>query len=370
MKDSMEQYPTYKRGEVQKAYKKLPAKEKKKIEDFLKYVSITSQSSKRLSDNQRSITEFRMITGKSLDNVGLEDLRHFLSLLNGSNKTQATRNDLKASIKRFLKWSFKDWSSRFDNLSDVRLVMRMNEQKINADTLLKKEDIEKTMKTENNFFWKTFFITLYESGLRPCELRTLKWSNIKFNVEGELSELNIFATKTHRARSSYVNQATFFLKEQKRRQQQQELNTDFVFPAPKNKDKPINKDIASKWISKITKRAIGRSVTPYNLRHSRATELYINANIPDKIAQKFLGHSKSMSDVYTHLSNKDIKEALSKTIYNFQEVAPEKKAEFEEKLKAQQKQIEELKLNQDIAIKEALKKFEQQLEQRIIERLK
>jgi integrase len=329
----MKEYPTFKRGEVQNKYNKFSSEDKKIIDSFLKYVSITSQSKNRIKNNLRSLAEFRIITGKELQETNLEDLRIFLSLLSGSNKTQATRNDLKASVKRFLKWHFKDWSKRFDNLSDIKLVVRMNEEKINADTLPKKEEIEKIMKEERSLFWRTFFITLHESGLRPNELRNLKWSNIKINAEGDISEINIFATKTHRARSVYVKEATKYLLMYKKKQQEQGLTNDLVFPAPRDKNRPIGKNNVSEWLRSISKRVLGRSIYPYMLRHTRATELYTNAGIPDKIVQKFLGHSKSMADVYTHLSNKDVKEALGKTIYNFEELPPEKKSELEERIK-------------------------------------
>ncbi len=318
-------YPTFKRGEVQEIYSKLPKPEQKEIQDFIKYVSITSKSQRRLDNNQRGLTEFRYLIKKPLDKATLQDLRDFLALLNNSNKTQSTRNDLKFTIKRFLKWKFKDWSERFSNLEDIKLIMRINEEKINADTLLKKEDVEAIMKAEPKLFWKAFFMALYESGLRPIELRTLLWKNIKFDIDkDEITEINIYASKTHKARSVYVKEATFYLKKLK-----EQSKTDLVFPAPKDDTKPMDKSLPAVWLGRISEKVLGRSVYPYILRHSRATELYTNAGIPDKTAQKFLGHSKSMGDVYTHLSNKDVKEAMSKTIYKIEDMPPEKKHKLE-----------------------------------------
>jgi len=64
--------------------------------------------------------------------------------------------------------------------------------------------------------------------------------------------------------------------------------------------------------------------------------------ISDAVAQKFLGHSKSMKDVYTHLSNKDVKEAVGKTIYKFEDIAPEEKHELQEKIERLEKQNNEM----------------------------
>lgn len=335
----MKEYPTFKRGEAQDFFKKLPSNEKGLIENFIEYVSITSKSNKRLENNKRSLIAFRKIIKKPLDKTTLEDLRKFLALLNNSDRTQATRNELKHTIKRFLKWKFKDWSKRFEDLSDIKLVMRINEEKINADTLVTKKEVETIMKEEPKLFWKTFFISLYESGLRPKELRTLIWKNIKFNVDkDDISEINVFATKTHRARTVYVQEATFYLKKLKEQSQ-----NELVFPAPRDKTKSVSKELPAMWLGRISQKVLGRRIYPYILRHSRATELYTNAGIPDKTVQKFLGHSKSMADVYTHLSNKDVKDAVSKTIYKTKDLPPEKKYQLEKDVEQHRMEILELK---------------------------
>ena len=333
----MERMGRFKRGDSQKLFKSLAVEDQQKILDFIKYVSITSKSEKRLANNKRSLLTFIRETKSTLDNIDLNILRDFLATLNKSDLEEASKNELKHTLKRFLKWNFEDWSKRFNNLEDIKCIMRINEQKINASTLLKKEDIEKIMKEEPKLFWKTFFISLYETGLRPIELRNLSFKDIKFDVEkGGISEINIYATKTSRARSVFVKEATFYLKKLKERNE-----NDLVFPSPRDKTKSVNKDVCAIWLGKISERVLGRRVYPYILRHSRATELYINAKIPDKIAQKFLGHSKDMSDVYTHMSNKDVKLAMTNTIYNLEELPKEKRDELTLKIEAQAKQLQE-----------------------------
>lgn len=334
----MDIFPTFKRGESLILFDSLSKIEQNLINDFIKYVSITSKSSKRLENNKRSLLTFRQVIKKPIFKTNLEDLRSFLALLNNSKRTQSSRNELKHTIKRFLKWKFKDWSERFYNLSDIKLIIKINEEKINANTLLKKEDVEAIVKAESNLIWKTFFITLYESALRPIELRTLLWDKIKFDIEKEgLSEINIFATKTLKARSVYVKESTFYLKKLK-----EQSKSPLVFPSPKDNTKPMSKELPAMWLKRISKKVLGRQVYPYILRHSRATELYTNVGIPDKTAQKFLGHSKSMSDIYTHLSNKDVKEAVAKTIYKTEDIPPEKKHKLEQQIKKQQQQIQDL----------------------------
>lgn len=325
------EYPKFERGQLMSEYDKLPFGEKKIITDFVNYVSISAKSKTRLENNKRSLIHFRIIVSVDFDGINLEDLRRYLALLNFSYHTNSSRNDLKASIKRFLRWRFKKWSSRFDELRDLKLVTSKNESKINASTIIKKEDVEIIVKTEPSLNWKAFFLTLYETGFRPIEIRTLKWSNITFDVRQNVSRINIISTKTSHARSAFVQGATHFLREHKRRQRNSP--NGFVFPAPRNPFKPIGKGGVSEWLKAITLKAIGRSVTPYVVRHSRATELYLNPGIPDKIAQKILGHSANMSDTYTHMSDDDVLNVCCDTIYQFEDVAPEKKEAYEQRIK-------------------------------------
>ena len=347
-------YPTFKRGEVQKKFKKFIKEDKKDIEDYVKYVSITSKSKKRLENNKRTLIQFRIITGKELRKITLKDLRNYLALLNNSNLTRATHNEVKASIKRFLKWKFKDWSQRFENLSDIKLKFGINEKKINAGTLLKKEELEAIMKKEHRTYWKAFFITLYESALRPIELRTITWDKINLNVDGNISEINIFATKTQRERSVYVDKATYYLKKLKETRKD---NNPLVFPSPRDDTKPLNKNLVSMWLNNISKKAIGRKINPYLLRHTRATELY--KKIPAE-AQKVMGHSKDMREVYLHLNKDDVKKAMKKVIYNFEELPPEKKHELEkeiETLKELLKESETIQENKMKDLKEEMKEL-------------
>lgn len=319
-------YPVYKKGELEDIYKKLLDSDKQLISKYIDYCAISAGKNK-LADMRRSIIQFRNVTGKQLDEITLQDLRDFLTLLNKSDRKNYTKNGIKTHVRKFLRWHYKDWSERFSELADINLVNGFNEEKINEGVLLHKEDIEKVMKAEKDLRRKTFFITLYETGLRPVELRNLKWKDIKFNIDGDISELHIFATKTGKARTTYVKESTFYL--------QKLMNYkdgELVFCARDNKNKPIAKQTACAWLDEMGKQALKRHIFPYILRHSRATELY--ASMPSKTAQKFLGHGKDMSDFYAHLSSKDVKEAVTKTVYKFEELPPEKREDYEKRIKA------------------------------------
>lgn len=316
-------YPKYKRGDLEIAYKNLNKQERKIIDEFIGYCSI-SAGERKILDIKRSIIQFRDVTEVPFEDLNLKTLHEFLALLNKSERKKHTKNGIKIYLKRFLKWKFKNWSERFNELRDIRLVNGFNEEKINEGNLLKKEQIESIMKKEKNILRKTFFITLYESGLRPQELRTLKWKDVNLNSDGDLSEIHIYASKTSKARTVFVKEATFYLQNL-----EEQRDSEFLFPSREGKDKPISKESATLWIKSMGRR-VGIDIFPYLLRHSRATELYLN--MPSKVAQKFMGHGTDMTNFYTHLSSKDVKDATLKTIYNFEELPPEKKSKLEKEV--------------------------------------
>ena len=329
----LKDYPIYERGDLERIFSKLPAKEKQTIDDFISYCAIGA-GKRKLSDIRRSIIQFRNITERNFDNLDLLILRNFLALLNKSGRKKYTSNGIKIYLKRFIKWKFKDWSEHFDNLKDIKLVPAFNEEKINEHTILTKEQIEKIMNKEKDLIKKTFFITLYESGLRPSELRGITWDKINFNVDGDISSLNIFASKTSKARVVFVKEATYWLTKLK-----EDSKNEYVFASAQNKkhkNEPISKQSAVLWIRETGKKA-GINVYPYLLRHSRATELY--KNIPSKIAQKFMGHGRDMSDLYSHFSSSDVKESMLKNVYTIEKLTPEQKENYEKRITHLEKRL-------------------------------
>jgi integrase len=242
----------------------------------------------------------------------------------------------------------------------------MNKKKYNDKTLLTKVEIETIMKMENNLTLKTFFILSYESGMRPGEVRKLKWSDIKFNVDGDLSEINVFMTKNKDSKSVYVKESTFYLKKL-----QTDSKGDYVFASQLNKGMPIGDSTATLWVNMMGKH-IGKKIYPYLLRHTRSQELYElvdKGKLSDKVAQKFLGHSKSMRDIYSDLKKGIIQEAITKQVYEFEELPQEKKKAMEEIGKINIKVEEVISENAELKKKlndalDLIKKFDVAIEKR------
>lgn len=335
----LKEYPKFGRNGLENFYSKLDSSEQQDINEFLAYCGI-SAAEKKLKDIKRNIIQFRYTLDKTFNSIELKDLRDFLYLLNKSDREAYTKNGIKAYVKKFLKWKFKDWSIKFDELKDVKLDSHpFNEEKINSKSILKKEQIEKIIKAEELIERKAFFMVLYESGCRPIELRLLKWKDISFNVDGDLTELSIYATKTRKNRIVYIQNGTFLLQKLKEKSQ----GNEYVFTSPEDKNAPITKSTSFRWVQEMGKN-VGIQIFPYLLRHSRATELYEMAQqnkISMKAVQSFLGHGKDMSDIYTHLSKAQAK-AITKQVYQMEDLPPERKEEMQKEIDTLKKQMAEL----------------------------
>jgi len=336
----MKEFPRFKKGEAEEHYNKLPSKEQKILKKYIEYrqaKGLTSEN--KLKDTRRQIIQFSITTNNFKD-FSLDKLRTLTAMINTSKMSEFNRNDLKVNLKSYLKFRFKDWSARFNNLEEVKQkVVTFNEEKINSKTIPKHEEVEKLIKHENKMYWKAFFLVQYEAGFRTGEVRKLKWKDIDFQPDEDgVYEIEVFSTKTKRGDTAYIKEAMFYLKKHKEQQEYLEKLGIYVFPSPRDSNKPIDRNAPPQHLEGLSKRVIGRKITPYMLRHARATKLYTLAEenkISESTASKFMRHDKSMKKTYLHLDKEKVKQMLKKQVYNLEELPPEERTEL-------RKQIEEL----------------------------
>jgi integrase len=335
----------------EKFYKKLSKEEKETLEKFKDYLLI-SASEERSREALREILRFREIIGKEINNFDLDDLRYFLKELKLYNFADLTKNKIKAYIQQFIKWMYKDWSAKFNNLEDIHFnsnAQRKNE--ITSEDVLTKEEIEKLMVGEKSLFYQTFFIVQYEAGLRTIEARKLKWSDVLFEEDEEFCSIQV-SSKKNRNRTEQIREiplklATPYLRKLKEQQKSKGIVSKWVFPSPQDPSNFISKQV-NNIFKEITTKVLGKSKYNYLLRHSRGTELQrlVKQNQMSKDnATEFLGHSEKMFDkVYSHMSKDDKKKIMKKQLYDFKEITPEKKHDLE-------LEIEKLKKRQEISEK-------------------
>lgn len=247
-------------------------------------------------------------------------------------------NKIKSSIiKNFLKWHYPDWSSRFRNIDSV-LRTEKGAPKYKPEDMLSEEDFKKLMAKESDRFWKAYFMTLFYGCCRPSEVCNLKWKDVEFEAGDEGAYISIYSAKNKKNFLKYIpRDVAFYLKELK------ELNSEWVFWNEKTKS-PITRRGALYQIKTLSKKALGKPIDLYTLRHSIATINYNKDDIKDTDVATQMGHTTSMKNKYVHNNKEKLKEKARKIYISTDELPPEKKHELEKKIQEQDKKIKELSM--------------------------
>jgi integrase/recombinase XerD len=149
---------------------------------------------------------------------------------------------------------------------------------------------------------------LYATAIRVGELCSVRLADVD-TVGGRL----LIRGKGSRQRMVFIVDRSFrqFIAKYiensgKRRFENENLLTD-------GKGEIINTQRVRSWIKKTAERAnVGRKVTPHMIRHTAATHL-LEDGLDLRFVQKLLGHqSISTTQIYTHVSDKNLMEALFK----------------------------------------------------------
>lgn len=313
--------------------------ENKVVDDFYKFC-LTTCSERRLKKIQLIIRYAQTKLKTPLNKLKVEDVVEFLKNVNQSEYTAWTKNDYKKIFKRFVKWFYKDLemiegAKVKDGFRTVSKKRAFNKEKINKNTLVKPEELEKLLRTAKSLKWKALISFAYESAFRPCEIKGLQWKHIKFDDSLGICRVWTLSPKTKEDREIPVKDCVVHLKRWRDEYQFPDRNdNDFVFPSQHERNKPMGDGVITEMFKRLCKDAKLRNIFPYMFRHSRIYE--IQKRLPEKIAAKFAGHSIETSEIYNHLADDDVEESMLKEIYTTKELSEEEKTKLE-------KEVDELK---------------------------
>lgn len=267
------------------------------LSKHIEFKKISVRHKIKLQDIERYVSSFIYSSKKPLSKFTENDVVNFINSLEYSI---STINNIKVYIKVFIKWYYPDWSSKFRNLDKI-LKMQTPPRAYEPEQMIKFEDMEKLVKKEDNLMWKTYWLTLFYGGFRPSEACKLKWGQVYFEPKGVI--IKIHTTKTNKDfYKSLPKEAEHLLKELKTNS-----NSELVFPSPLKKDFPILSRTACARLKRLSKKVLGREITPYILRHSIATILYNDDKRKDDDTANQLGHTKSMKKIYMNLDEDQMK---------------------------------------------------------------
>ena len=246
---------------------------------------------------QDNLTGFRLaLSGKELVNGKLENI-------DGKNLSQKTQNYYLITIRNLVKYLRSHNQAIPVTVDQIPLISEKYEQK--KVGCLSKEEMYTLLnfetKTHTDIRDKALLETLFSTGMRIAELRSIKIADIdlenkKLTIRGKGGNIRLVFL-SERARNS-LKKYLSTLKEKK-------WEKVYLFP------------ITNRMIQKIVDfRAdfldLGRHITPHMIRHTFATNLLENgADI--RVVQKMLGHvSITTTQRYTHVSDKFLEESYDK----------------------------------------------------------
>lgn len=321
----MKVYPHYKDTTLKEVYKTLSIKNQKLITSFLRYCEITAGQSS-ITKIQSKIIQIADAINKPLDSLTLEDIREFLALINQSPLAIATKNDIKKTLKRFVKWKYKGWSSKFQGLKDIKLNSKEG-RKLTKEDLLTPQEMELIIKSTDSLKYKTILLLMQETANRPEELLKLKWKDINLDK----GEVKLDSAKTGELRHIPINKSVEHLKRYKLESFYETPKAeDYLFPSSHNPKKHLTPQGLSVFLNNLERKIkFHKHLYPYLWRHS-ILSICIKKLSP-KAYEMFSGHSLEMGmETYAHLDTEDLREELFSKVYNIKEITPQEREEFAE----------------------------------------
>ena len=275
---------------------------------FLRYIKLTKGG----IDPKTPISQI------TISDVPLELVRDFtkLDILNylsyvatERNNTAKTRHRKLASLKVFYKCLYRDLNLIPDDPTKDVDYPKMHEHLPKFLTLDDSIKLLENMSDEDPFYYRDYcIITLFiNCGMRLSELVGLNIQDI--NLDERTMRL---LGKGNKERIIHINDACAdalvkYISE--RKQSQEEPNALFLSKRGTR--------ITNRRVQQVVDNALkdsnldNQGYSTHKLRHTAATLMYQHGNVDTLILKEILGHkSISTTEIYTHISNESLKEAM------------------------------------------------------------
>lgn len=291
--------------------------------NFLRHCELTvnlSQNTLRAYGSDLDDVHRYLGQRRKLEDVGAEHLRGYIEQMRLQRHLKETTVKRRlASLKLLFIWARREKlidDDPFHTLNErIRLPKRLPRALDRGDRecLRKALVLRSTTDDFNVIRSKTAIHLLLDTGIRVGELVSICLRDISLANESLLIQ-----GKGDRQRLVYLLQKPLYRKIEKylayRRSVQTSSDRLFVFA----NGKPVasvNIRTELRGLCKVA--GIARHVTPHMLRHTCATQ-WLEAGMDIRYVQKLLGHqSISTTEIYTHVSDQGLREALFKATGGF-----------------------------------------------------
>lgn len=288
---------------------KISSRNKDLIDKFLKdrkgYVTES-----RLIKYRHALTRFAYLVEKDLDKLTYDEVREAGGIINQSNLSVRTKQDVITEVKTAFKFWFGKNQFFPEAVAGLKTLKTKGKIKLPEEMPSEKE-IYSMIKACNNSRDK-FFIALVglDSALRPIEARNIKWGDLKKDKYGHFITIRTAKksgdkdTRTIRI----IKSEPYFIK----------WNQDY--PAEKKDDafvfvnysdlKQMNQGTISALFNRLKKKLGMKVLYPYLLRHQWITRASKNPEWSIPLLKKFVGHSLASNTIaeYQHFGDDDLKD--------------------------------------------------------------
>ena len=295
------------------------------IDEFIDYIVLERNLSSNTVDNYRSdITQFCNYFYKSINNphfkisehINSEIFTKYIKYLKVKEYKTSTMNRKISSLKSYVNFLEEEKMIEFNPLKYLKLPK--NPRKI--PKTINDSDIEILLNNNDklNIREKTIIELMYATGLRVSELINLKFNDINFKsmtirVYGKGSKERL--VPIHQNALNLLNEYWKLEISKHNIQIKKRYKTilrEYVFV--NNFSNKLSRQ-GLWYILKQIAMKLGidsKNISPHTLRHTFATHLLYNG-VPLRHLQEMLGHASiSTTQIYTHLSDKYIKEEYDK----------------------------------------------------------
>ncbi len=268
------------------------------IEDFLKKTKIELKISKAsphtIKNYQKQISKFLNFTNKKPSEITKNDIKFYMSE-NLTASASSTINLFLAAIKYGYNTVFE---------KDPTHSIKRPKKETHTPRTLSKEEVRQLFSKIKNEKSNLIASIIYAAGLRVSEITNLQVKDIN------LSEKVGYINQSKGNKDRIFNIPDFLFDQIKRQvKRQTQFKQTYLFSG-RSGGKISTRNI-QKIISKAAKRAELRNVHTHTLRHSFATHL-LEDGVDIRKIQELLGHSNlSTTQIYTHISNKELKKIKS-----------------------------------------------------------
>ncbi|EEI87001.1 phage integrase SAM-like domain protein [Anaerococcus lactolyticus ATCC 51172] len=248
------------------------------------------------------------------EKITIQDFYAFLSYLdNDKNDSATTRSRKISAIKSFYKYMYSEIEVINTNIADKLTNPKISQRQPVYLTLSETERLIETISKEKNTFLKArdlaIVFTFLTTGMRLSELISIDLSDVNkdsFNIIGKGNkERTVYLTKNCQDLiNNYIVIRSEYLKDDT-------VNALFIST---RKNRISNRAVQSTIEKYLAKAGFDTSVySTHKLRHTAATLMYKYGNVDIRALKDILGHaSVSTTQIYTHLDNEDLKNAVNK----------------------------------------------------------